>query len=95
VPDEPAAVRPDAALAERYEELRAAALGGRADGWRLGLGVLAGKGVATWIRAWTSCSTPAQVPAPATPGPAAGPAPSGPGGAEMVRVLAAMALAHA
>jgi hypothetical protein len=91
VTDEPAPVRPDAALAERYEELRAAALGGRADGWRLGLGVLAGKGVATWIRAWSSCPSPAPVSATATPGPA----PPAPGGAEMVRVLAAMALAHA
>lgn len=96
MPDEPAAVRFDAALAERYEQLRTAALDGGADGWRLGLGVLAGKGVAAWIRAWTTCPSPAP-PAPATAAPsrASGRAPSGPDGAEMVRVLAAMALAHA
>jgi hypothetical protein len=100
VPDERAAARFDAALGERYEELRAAALGGRADGWRLGLGVLAGKGVAAWISAWTACPHPAPVPAPSAPGPGSSspvgrPAASGPDGAQMVRVLAAMALAHA
>jgi hypothetical protein len=88
--------RCDAALAERYEQLRAAALGGGADGWRLGLGVLAGKGVAGWMRAWTTCPTPATTaPGHAVPGRAPSPAPSGPDGVEMVRVLAAMALAHA
>jgi hypothetical protein len=94
VPDEPAAVRFDAALAERYEQLRAAALGGGADAWRLGLGVLSGKGVAAWLRAWTTCPSPAPVRAPSAPTSASRPAPSGPEGAELVRVLAAMALAH-
>jgi hypothetical protein len=95
VPDEPAepGAGVDAALGERYEQLRAAALHGRADGWRLGLGVLAGKGLAAWIRAWTTCAPAAA--ATAAPSPASGAAPSGPEGAELVRVLAAMALAHA
>jgi hypothetical protein len=95
VPDEPPPVRFDAALAERYEQLRAAAIGGRADGWRLGLGVLSGKGVAAWLRAWTTCPSPARVGEPSAPTPGSGPAPSGPEGAELVRVLAAMALAYA
>ena len=93
MPDEPT-VRVDAALAERYEQLRAAALGGRADGWRLGLGVLSGKGVAAWLRAWTTCPSPAPVREPSAPTAASGPAPSGREGAELVQVLAAMALAH-
>jgi hypothetical protein len=84
----------DAALAERYEQLRAAALGGGADCWRLGLGVLAGKGVAAWLHAWTSCPSPAPVREPSTPTRAPRPAPFGAEGAELVRVLAAMALAH-
>ena len=33
-----------------YEQLRARALGGEADGWRLGLGVLQQRGVAAWLR---------------------------------------------
>ena len=98
MPTESAARRSDAALdaglVERYEQLRAAALDGRADGWRLGLGLLAGKGVAAWIRAWSTCPSPAPVRSPAEPRPPApGPAPV-PGGADLVRVLAAMALAH-
>ena len=95
--DEPApADQASGALAERYEQLRAAALCGGAEGWRLGLGVLAGKGVAGWIRAWTTCPTPATAaPVHTVPGRAPGPAPSSPEGVEMVRVLAAMALAHA
>lgn len=95
--DEPAQqpTRGGAALAERYEELRAAALGGGADGWRLGLGVLTGKGVAGWIRAWTTCPTPPQSLASAVPGRPPGPARTNPDGTALVRVLAAMALAHA
>ena len=33
-----------------YEQLRARALGGEADGWRLGLGVLQQRGVTAWLR---------------------------------------------
>lgn len=39
-------------LAAGYEQLRAQVLAGHTDGWRLGWGVLATKGLATWIRAW-------------------------------------------
>ena len=45
---------------ERYEQLRRRALGGEAEGWRLGLGVLCHRGVAAWLRAWHSA-----VPTPA------------------------------
>jgi hypothetical protein len=44
---------------ERYEQLRAIALGGRAGGNGLGLGVLAGRGMATWIKVWQSDPPPA------------------------------------
>ena len=37
-------------VVDGYEQLRARALGGEADGWRLGLGVLQQRGVAAWLR---------------------------------------------
>ena len=37
-------------VVDGYEQLRARALGGDADGWRLGLGVLQQRGVAAWLR---------------------------------------------
>jgi hypothetical protein len=37
-------------VVDGYEQLRARALGGQADGWRLGLGVLQQRGVAAWLR---------------------------------------------
>ena len=37
-------------VVDGYERLRARALGGDADGWRLGLGVLQQRGVAAWLR---------------------------------------------
>ncbi|CAN5646702.1 hypothetical protein BH09ACT7_BH09ACT7_60580 [soil metagenome] len=37
-------------VVDDYEQLRARALGGQADGWRLGLGVLQQRGVAAWLR---------------------------------------------
>jgi hypothetical protein len=111
VPAEPevpasADARAQTGLAEHYEQLRAAALGGGADGWRLGLGVLAGKGVTGWIRAWTSCPGPTPAPsapssegappaAPAAPAATGSRRPPGPETEPLVRVLAAMALAHA
>jgi len=39
-------------LAAGYEQLRAQVLAGHTDGWRLGWGVLATKGMAAWMRAW-------------------------------------------
>ena len=80
-----------------YERLRERVLAGRPDGWRLGHGVLAGKGVAGWIAACTALSA-----APAVTVSAARPANvavvqtgAGHGGADqLVAVLAEMALAH-
>jgi hypothetical protein len=37
-------------VVDGYEQLRARALGGEADGWRLGLSVLQQRGVAAWLR---------------------------------------------
>ena len=45
-----------------YEQLRAQALGGDTEGWRLGLGVLQQRGVAAWLRV-----RQATVPAPPAP----------------------------
>ena len=76
------------ALTERYEQLRAGVLAGNGQGQRFGLGVMAARGMAAWMTLWQ------QVPVPPAGG--AGPAtatPSG-GAGEMVRILAAMALAH-
>lgn len=78
--------------AVRYEQLRAVVLSGQAQGWRLGWGVLAGRGMAAWVNA--------QQQIPLAPRPdqrqclaqRAG-APVGQA-AELVRVLARMALAH-
>lgn len=70
---------------ERYEQLRRRALGGEAEGWRFGLGVLCHRGVAAWLRAWhTTVPTPAVAPA-------AGADPVG--SDELVGVLASMAFA--
>jgi hypothetical protein len=80
-------------LCAEYEQLRQVALAGHGDGWRHGLGVLATKGVAGWMRA---CQTIAP---PSSPAPAATAARTvsalAPGARELVSVMAAMALAHA
>jgi hypothetical protein len=91
VADQPAAVA-GATLAERYEQLRQVVLDGHVEGWRHGLGVLSGRGMAAWMQAATS-----HLP-PAAPAAVAGPPPVGrmrgtPTG-EVVAVLASMALAH-
>lgn len=63
-----------AALAAGYEQLRERVLSGRPDGWRLGHGVLTGRGMVSWITAWPAIAAP-----PATPAPPAGtPAPDPP-----------------
>jgi hypothetical protein len=46
-------------LDQRYEQLRAIALGGQAGSNGLGLGVLAGRGMAAWITVWRSEPPPA------------------------------------
>jgi hypothetical protein len=74
-----------------YEQLRARALGGDADGWRLGLSVLQQRGVAAWLRV-----RQATVPkvSPPTPGRAVPPVAGGVDG-QLVGLLASMALAVA
>jgi hypothetical protein len=69
---------------ERYEQLRARALGGDAGGWRLGLAVLEHRGVVAWTRAWQ-----ATAPTPTRPAPVESVAVSD----ELVGALASMALA--
>jgi hypothetical protein len=46
-------------LTRRYEQLRDAAGSAGGDAWRHGLGVLATKGVAAWMAAWTALAVPA------------------------------------
>jgi hypothetical protein len=69
---------------ERYEQLRARALGGDPSGWRLGLAVLEHRGVVAWTRAWR-----ATAPAPPRTAPFALVAVND----ELVGALASMALA--
>jgi hypothetical protein len=86
---------PGSGLDARYEQLRHAALHARAEAFPLGLGVLAGKGVTAWQRtvaslAPASPASPAAYPAGPRP---AGPAPLPAGlAAELISVLAALAL---
>jgi hypothetical protein len=81
-------------LADGYERLRSVVLAGAPDAHRLGLAVLARRGVAAWMTIWQQTPTAATVPASRRPQTAE------PGGTlrsadrEIVRVLAAMALAH-
>jgi hypothetical protein len=71
---------------ERYEALRAHALGGDSAGWRHGLALLEGRGMAAWLR--TSRTIPAG------PSRLAGrPASTDGLGGDLVGVLASMALA--
>lgn len=81
-------------LCAEYEQLRQVALAGHREGWRHGLGVLAAKGVAGWMRA---CRTIAPTPAPIPPATSSRVTVSAlaPGAREFVAVMAAMALAHA
>ena len=72
-----------------YEQLRARALGGQADGGRLGLGVLQQRGVATWLRVRQATVPKVSPPAPATS------LLAGDVEAELVGLLASMALAVA
>jgi hypothetical protein len=95
---------PGGGLDARYEQLRHAALHARAEAFPLGLGVLARGGVTAWRQAlaslapgWrtpgTSTAAPARQPPGMHPAQAAGlPAPVA---AELINVLAALALAGA
>jgi len=74
-----------------YEQVRARALGGEADGWRLGLGVLQQRGVTAWLR-----MRQAAVPTISAPPPSwAERRVAGAVEAELVGLLASMALAVA
>jgi hypothetical protein len=84
----------DSPLCAEYEQLRQVALAGHGDGWRHGLGVLAAKGVAGWMRACQTI-TPSPTPAPPTTQAPGTVAALVPGARELVAVMAAMALAHA
>ena len=74
---------------ERYEQLRAHALGGEPSGFRLGLALLERRGVVAWARAWQGTTLPREpqrLSAPVVELPAAG--------GELVGALASMALAR-
>lgn len=87
----------DTAPAQRYEQLRQVVLGGHGEGWRHGLGVLTGRGLAGWMRVWTNPG-PSPAPPPAAPTAPPHPSPAGPAAAdragEVIAVLTQMALAH-
>ncbi len=90
-------------LVAGYELLRAAALVGNPEGWRLGRGLLASRGKATWMAAWTALvpvdagTTATNPPAFTLPAPSPQhPSPSSvPRAGQIVAVIAQMALAHA
>lgn len=72
---------------ERYEQLRAHAIGGEPCGFRLGLALLERHGVSAWSRAWENTAAIQAAPRPTIEPVAAG--------VEFVGVLASMALAAA
>ena len=78
-------------VVDGYEQLRARALGGQPDGWRLGLGVLQQRGVAAWLRVRQSTVPTVSPPTPAWTAPPV----AGGMEAELVGLLASMALAVA
>jgi hypothetical protein len=77
-------------VVDGYEQLRARALTGDTDGWRLGLGMLQQRGVAAWLRV---CQAVPKT-SPPTPARAGSPSAGGVDG-ELVGLLASMALAVA
>jgi hypothetical protein len=93
-----------AALVEGYEAMRDAVVGGRAEGWRHGYGILATGGMVAWMGAWASLApapaagTPAPPSGPSTPSPCPASTPSMlsslPNAGAIVSVVAQMALAH-
>lgn len=91
-----------AALVEGYEAMRDAVVGGRADGWRHGYGVLAARGMVAWMGAWASLAptSAAGTPAPDPSTPSLCPRSTDPPvlaslhAGDIVSVVAQMALAH-
>ena len=76
-----------------YERLRAAVLCGQPDGFRLGHGVLATRGVVAWIAALSSLAAPAPRASERSHRPAE--VVTLPNAQQLVGVLAQMTLAHA
>ena len=87
--------RTDAGLDGSYERLRAAVLGGAPDGFRLGHGVLATRGVVAWMQTVTAVSSPAAQAAGERSHPRAGEVVALPNAQQLVGVLAQMTLAIA
>jgi len=73
-----------------YEQVRARALSGDVDGWRLGLGVLQHRGVAAWLGVRTTMAPVRPTPTRPLPPPTGGGV-----AAELVGLLASMAMAVA
>jgi hypothetical protein len=86
--------REGAEIDASYEHLRAAVLGGQPDGFRLGHGVLATRGVVAWIGALSALRAPAPS-ASERSHPPAGELVALPNAEKLVAVLAQMTLAHA
>jgi hypothetical protein len=82
------------ALEAGYERLRAAVLGAAPDGFRLGHGVLATRGLVAWTHTASSLAAPPSS-ASGSAHPPAGEVVSLPGADQLVAVIAQMALAHA
>jgi hypothetical protein len=78
-------------VVDGYEQLRARALCGDVDGWRLGLGVLQQRGVAAWLRARQAATAATLPPTPARAASAGGTGID----AALVGLLASMVLAVA
>jgi hypothetical protein len=78
-------------VVDGYEQLRARALTGDTDGWRLGLGMLQQRGVAAWLRVRQATASTVARPTPTRVG---SPTPGRVDG-ELVGLLASMALAVA
>jgi hypothetical protein len=78
-------------VVDGYERLRARALGGDVDGWRLGLAVLQQRGLAAWLRVRQATVSTVSPPTPARTAPPV----AGGVEAELVGLLASMALAVA
>lgn len=78
-------------VSQRYEDLRAAVLGGRDAGWRHGWAVLARAGMAAWTNAVTAFKSAPGIVRPVGSGPDTAP-PTGGSDAELVHVLAGLVL---
>jgi len=77
-------------LRHRYEELRGQVLEGAPSGCRMGLALMLREGMAGWIEGWAAAEAPETV--SCCPGSASPTSPQQDGRAEIVHVLAAMAL---